>query len=122
MLIKTLLTRCHPLKSFVYGEVGWAGDDVVVELKPRKNARARCGLCRRPGPTYDTTRTPRSFAFVPLWGIAVFLFYCVRRVECRACGVHAEYLPWSSTSRVWLTTSTTSSCSGRYTSTRSDGG
>ena len=95
MLIKTLLNRCHPLKSFVYGEVGWAGDEVVVELKPRKNARARCGLCRRPGPTYDTARTPRSFAFVPLWGIAVFLFYCVRRVECRACGVHAEYLPWA---------------------------
>ena len=42
-----------------------------------------------------TARTARSFAFIPLWGFAVVLFYCVRRVECRSCGVHAEYLPWA---------------------------
>jgi len=95
VLVRTLLNRCHSLKSFVYGAICFAGDELFVEVKPRKNARARCGLCRRPGPTYDTARTARSFAFVPLWGIAVFLFYCVRRVECRSCGVHTEYLPWA---------------------------
>ena len=66
MLVRTLLNRCHSLKSFVYGAICFAGDELFVEVKPRKNARARCGLCRRPGPTYDTARTARSFAFVPL--------------------------------------------------------
>ncbi len=95
MLVKTVLNRCHPLKSFVYGAMCFAGDELTVEVRPRKNSCARCGLCRRPGPTYDTARTARAFAFVPLWGFAVFLLYYVRRVQCRSCGVHTEYLPWA---------------------------
>ena len=31
--------------------------------------------------------TPRSFEFVPLWGILVFLAYRMRRVDCTRCGV-----------------------------------
>jgi len=95
VLVKTLLNRCHPLKSFVYGAMCFAGDELTVEGRPRRNGRPRCGLCHRPGPTYDTARTARSFAFVPLWGFAVFLLYYVRRVQCPACGVHTEYLPWA---------------------------
>ena len=95
VLVKTLLNRCHPLKSFVYGAVRLAGDEVTVEVEPRKNSRPRCGLCLRPGPTYDTAREARYFSFVPLWGFAVVLYYYVRRVDCRLCGIHTEYLPWA---------------------------
>lgn len=95
VLIKTVLNQCHPLKSFVYGAMCLAGGELSVDVLPRKSSRARCGECLRPGPTYDTARTARSFAFVPLWGFAVVLYYYVRRVECAWCGVRAEHLPWA---------------------------
>ena len=37
----------------------------------------------------------RSFEFVPLWGLAVFLVYAMRRVDCRRCGVTVEAVPWA---------------------------
>jgi transposase len=37
----------------------------------------------------------RRFEFVPLWGIAVFLVYAVRRVSCPECGVVVERVPWA---------------------------
>ncbi len=95
MLVKTLLNQCHPLKSFVYGAVRFADGKVTVDVTPRRNARPRCGQCQRPGSTYDTARTARSFGFVPLWGFAVSLRYRMRRVDCPACGVRSEFLPWA---------------------------
>lgn len=79
----------------MYGAVTFVGDAIHVDVTARRNSRPRCGVCRRPGPIYDTARKPRLFAFVPLWGFAVFLVYHVRRVECQMCRVHAEYLPWA---------------------------
>jgi transposase len=38
----------------------------------------------------------RHFAFVPLWGLAVFLVYAMRRVECPRCGITVEAVPWAS--------------------------
>ena len=32
----------------------------------------------------------RRFELVPLWGIAVFLVYAMRRVACSSCGVRVE--------------------------------
>jgi len=32
---------------------------------------------------------------VPLWQIAVFLVYAMRRVDCPRCGVVVEAVPWS---------------------------
>ena len=37
----------------------------------------------------------RRFEFVPLWGIAVFLVYAMRRVACPRCGVKVETVPWA---------------------------
>ncbi len=36
----------------------------------------------------------RRFEFIPVWGFAVELLYSMRRVECRACGVKVEEVPW----------------------------
>lgn len=30
-----------------------------------------------------------------MWGFAVVLLYCMRRVECRRCGVKVEEVPWA---------------------------
>jgi len=95
MLVKTVLNRCHPLKSFVYGAVRFIGETLYVDVTARKGSKPECGTCGRRGATYDTARIPRQFAFIPLWGFAVFLVYSMRRVDCRQCGVTTERVPWA---------------------------
>jgi transposase len=95
MLVKTVLNRCHPLKSFVYGAVRFIGANLYVDVAARRGSRPACGSCGRRGATYDTARIPRQFTFIPLWGFAVFLVYSMRRVDCRRCGVTTERVPWA---------------------------
>jgi transposase len=97
--LKTILNRVQKQRSFVYGQVRWVEMPgrlaIEVEVKPRSNSRPRCSGCGRQGPGYDTL-SARRFEFVPLWGIAVFFLYAMRRVGCRACGVKVEAVPWAS--------------------------
>jgi len=89
MQLKTILNRVEPFKSFVYKKVTWV-DNVStpmleVQIEPRANGRPVCAGCDRPGPGYD--RLPaRRFQFMPLWGIAVYFVYALRRVDCPRCG------------------------------------
>lgn len=98
MQIKTILNRIQKFKSFVYGAVRWietAGEPAIeAELRPRSNSQALCSGCGRPGPGYDTLAV-RRFEFVPLWGMKVFFVYAPRRVDCPACGVRVERMPWA---------------------------
>ena len=97
MRIQTILNRVEKFKSFVYGKVGFEDHDdglaLVVQMKPRKNSRAFCSGCGRPGPVYDRL-DERRFEFVPLWGILVFLARRTRRVNCKRRGVTVEMAPW----------------------------
>lgn len=99
MLVKTLLNRCHPIKGFVYCDARLVDEDkgpqLQVTVRPRAGTRARCAKCERRGPTYDTAKTPRRFAFIPVWTFAVTLLYCMRRVDCQQCGVTTEKVPWA---------------------------
>lgn len=96
LLVKTVLNRVHPLQSFVYGAVRLHENSVVeVEVRPRRRSRGVCSRCGKRGPTYDTARQPRAFAFVPLWNLAVVLVYCMRRIDCVRCGVTVERVPWA---------------------------
>src|SRR4051794_38897987 len=95
MLVKTLLNRVHHFKGFVYGTVRLNGDRLTAEMKPRRGSRGKCGSCGKPGATYDTSTTPRQFDFVPLWGFAVTLLYCMRRINCATCSVTTERVPWA---------------------------
>jgi transposase len=98
MPIKSILNRIQKQPGFVYGAIrfGEAGGPLhlEIELRPRANRQPRCSRCQRPGPGYDTLPV-RRFAFVPLWGIAVFFLYALRRVQCRRCGVRVEAIPWA---------------------------
>jgi transposase len=107
MQLKTILNRVESFKSFVYGKATWVEGaerpTLEVEVLARKNGRAICSGCGRPGPGYD--RLPeRRFEFVPLWGIAVYFVYAMRRVDCRSCGVTVERVPWA-VGKCHLTTS-----------------
>jgi transposase len=99
MLLKSILNRVQLHPGFVYGAARWRtqGRHAVldIEIKVRKNGRPVCSKCGKTGPGYDTLTT-RSFEFVPLWGIAVFFLYAMRRVDCPTCGVKVEQIPWAS--------------------------
>lgn len=98
MQIKTILNRVEQHASFVYGEVRFRAHEgrtaLDVDVRPRSNARPRCSGCGRRRPGYDTLR-PRRFEFIPLWGIAVYFVYAMRRVACPTCGVVVEAVPWA---------------------------
>lgn len=101
MQLKTILNRVQKQRSFVYGEarlIDGAGLAIEIQVRPRANSRPRCSGCGRRGPGYDTLPA-RRFEFVPLWGIAVFLVYAMRRVSCGQCGVRVEAVPWGSGKR-----------------------
>ena len=98
MLVQTILNRIQKQPGFVYGrvrlvETPWQVT-VEIELRPRARRRPTCSGCQRPGPGYDTLPA-RRVEFVPLWGMAVFFVYAMRRVACPACGVRVETVPWA---------------------------
>ena len=98
MQLQTILNQVEPFKSFGYKKVHWAeaegaGPVLEVLIEPRANGRALCSGCGCAAAGYD--RLPqRRFEFVPLWGIAVFFLYSMRRVACPRCGVTVEQVPW----------------------------
>ena len=98
MRVVTLLNRVQYLKSFVYVseriDMVYGRESLVVDVVPRKNGRPICSGCGSSAGIYDHQRKPRYFAFVPLWGIAVYLCYVMRRVNCPRCGVTVEAVPW----------------------------
>jgi transposase len=90
MLLKTILNRIERYKSFVYGKVRMLEENgelaIEIEVEARANGRPICSGCGRPAAGYD--RLPkRRFEYVPIWGIAVFLVYAMRRVNCPRCKV-----------------------------------
>lgn len=96
MQLKTILNRVERHKSFVYGEAKWNERKSAIEIpiQPRKNGQAVCSGCGQRAPGYDQSPQPRRFEFVPLWGIAVFFVYRMRRVQCPRCGVKVEQVSW----------------------------
>jgi hypothetical protein len=98
MQVKTILNRIQRHRSFVYGPARLVqGRQLALEaeVRPRANARAKCSGCGNTAPGYDTLPA-RRFEFVPLWGVAVFRVYAMRRVLCPGCGVRVETVPWAS--------------------------
>ena len=107
MQLKTILNHVERHKSFVYQEARWADaqtkTEIEIPIQPRANSRPICSGCGHTRPGYDRLG-PRRFEFVPLWGIAVFFVYALRRVNCPQCGVRAERVPWAD-GKCQLTTS-----------------
>jgi transposase len=98
MQLESILRLVQPLPGFVYESVSLqqtrSGREVHIRVRPRRGARAVCSGCGKKSPGYDSL-LPRLFAFVPLWGLRVFLEYAMRRVNCRRCGIVVESVPWS---------------------------
>lgn len=99
MQLKTILNHVSKFKSFVFQTPYWEESHdgecvIVIPIKARANSRAVCSCCGKRRPTYDHL-DERRFEFVPLWMIAVFFVYRMRRVDCSTCGVKVESVPWA---------------------------
>jgi transposase len=96
MQIKTILNRVAKQPGFVFGRVNFllVGLCLTVELVARKGSRGICSGCGRRGPCYDHL-SRRQYEFVPLWKVPVFFLYAPRRIDCKACGVLVERVPWA---------------------------
>ena len=95
-MLTRLLNACYHFPGFVYGAVRLIEtiSTIEVDVRPRRGSRPRCSCCGRVGPGYDVLPV-RRFEFIPIWGYAVQLLYAMRRVNCRACGVKVEQVPWA---------------------------
>lgn len=95
MLLTRLLNACHHFPGFVYAGARLcdATKAIEIDVRPRLGSRPRCSGCGQPASGYDHLGC-RRFEFIPIWGFAVFLLYCMRRVDCQHCGVRVEEVPW----------------------------
>lgn len=98
MQLKTILNRVQKYQSFIYTEMELneqgGQPELNITIRPRSNSRAVCSGCGRKCVGYDTL-PERRFEFIPLWGILVYLVYAMRRVNCPACGIKVERVPWA---------------------------
>ena len=99
ILLKALLNKVHRIKSFVYHSVSLSGTGdsmrIIAKVVPRTNSKPRCSGCGKHRPGYDRMSLPREFEFIPIWNIPVALSYTMRRVDCPACGIKVEAVPWA---------------------------
>ncbi len=95
MDIVIILNRCYRFRGFVYQSTRFVQDNNTLEVvvRPRLGSATVCSGCHQPAPGYDHL-PQRRFEFIPFWGILVFFLYCMRRVNCRSCGVVVEEVPW----------------------------
>jgi len=98
--VKTLLNDIQPFPGFVYDDVRAKRHrnghlkEIEISVRAHHERPARCSRCLQPAPGYDE-QPPRSWLFVPLWGLVVWFLYPPRRVDCAEHGVVVEHLPWS---------------------------
>jgi len=99
MQLQVILNNVQRHKFFVYKKAALVkkkgGTIVEIEIEPRCGSRPLCSGCGQARPGYDREAKPRRFEFVPLWGMAVFFLYAMRRVDCPQCGVKVERVPWA---------------------------
>lgn len=94
MRITTVLRRLLGVTKMFVEEICFTVDGgLAVTVRPTWRL-SRCGQCRRRAPRYDR-RPVRRWRHLPWGRCSVDLLYEPWRVDCRACGVRVEHLPWA---------------------------
>lgn len=94
MLMSSLIRLTLGIKDHRVVCVALAENELRVELDAKKNRKLPCSICARRLHPKDRLKA-RRWRHVSLWGIAVFLCYRPRRVNCPEHGVKVEKIPWS---------------------------
>ena len=98
--VKTLLNAIQHFPGFVYQDIRLCRHadgrprEIHITVAAHQGMAAKCSRCLRPAPGYDRLE-PRSWLFVPLWGMVTWFLYAARRVDCPEHGVVVEHVPWS---------------------------
>ena len=95
MRLISILNKCYHFPGFVYvvARINEIAKSIEIEVRSRTGSRGHCSICHSSGPTYDHLKE-RTFEFVPIWGFSVFFLYCMRRINCKECGITVEEVPW----------------------------
>ena len=101
MRATTLLSRLFSINSTRVRGFEFADDGLVCDVEPTTRV-AVCGGCMKPCRKVHDRRPPREWRHLDLAGVRTALRYAPRRVECDACGVTTELVPWA-TPRSWFT-------------------
>jgi len=95
--LKTILNLKESHSHFVYNDVRLAktsaGPRIEVNVVARQGSKGICSSCNQKCVGYDRL-IQREFIHVPIWGLAVVLLYCMRRLQCPRCGIVVESVPW----------------------------
>jgi len=95
--LKTILNLKESYPHFVYEDIRLKktakGCRIEVSVKARQGSKGICSGCNKKCTGYDRLSL-REFIHVPIWGLAVVLLYCMRRVNCPRCGIVVESVPW----------------------------
>ena len=96
MLLTRLLNACHHFPGFVYVGARLCEDTQAIEINIRPGWAPSRAVPDADNPLHAmTTAGVIRFEFIPIWGFAVFLLYCMRRlVIAERCGVTVEEVPW----------------------------
>ena len=92
MRITTVLRALLGLKHARVTGFRFTETELVVGVAPAKRS-SFCSTCGKRGRRYD--RRKRRWRHLDTCGLAVELEYAIWRVDCRACGVTTEMVPWA---------------------------
>jgi len=96
-LLAQILDLKHTrVTSFVFEDAG-----LVIDVVPTLRI-PRCSRCHRKAAKVKDRRQ-RKWRHLDLAGMALYLRYSLRRVDCHFCGVIVEEVPWAAPG-VWFTT------------------
>jgi transposase len=102
--VKTILNAVQHFPGFVFQDIrlqrhrDGQPSHIEIAILPHEGLPAKCSQCLQPAPGYDQL-PPRTWLFVPLWGLVTWFIYAARRVECPEHGVVVEHVPWSAGKR-----------------------
>jgi transposase len=91
--VERLLKRLLGIEGLQVRDAHFAPQGVLVDVRPRRG-KARCGVCGRPCPRYDTS-PPRLWRHLALGRTPFWLRYTPRRVTCPRHGVRVQQVPWA---------------------------
>ena len=100
MRATTLLTILLGFKKTRVTGFGFSAGGLVLDVEPKTRTPYCAGCGRSVRAVYD--RRARRWRHLDFAGMAVWLRYVIRRVDCPRCGVTTELVPWAEPG-VWFT-------------------
>ena len=87
MHLENIVNETLGVKDHRVVKIDSSTENIVMHIEDIKRRNLPCDRCGMRATVADRILREREFLHVPLWGIAVFLWYRPRRVRFPQCGV-----------------------------------